>query len=126
MVSLTLPPYARMLGLGVDGNIVTMPYGAHLLGAPQRLHGGTVAGLMEIAANYAVRAALDGEPATLKPVNVTVNYLRGGKPIDAYAEATIVRLGRRVASVRVEAWQEDRSKLIADARMNILIRRPED
>lgn len=123
----TLPPYARMLGLRIDGDILTMAFAQHLIGAPvpPRLHGGTVAGLMEIAANLKVRAALGADdPAQLKPINVTVNYLRGGGPVDSHAEAFIVRLGRRVANVRVEAWQEDRQRLIAEAQLNILIDRP--
>lgn len=116
-----LPPYARMLGLSVADGIVSMPYAPHLIGAPQRLHGGTVAGLLEIAANLEVRRALRGSGARLKPINVTVSYLRGGGPVESHAQAFIVRLGRRVANVRVEAWQADRQRLIAEAQLNILI-----
>jgi acyl-coenzyme A thioesterase PaaI-like protein len=78
---------------------------------------------MEIAANLAVRDALSGEAATLKPINVTVDYLREGAMEDTSAQAFIQRIGRRVANVRVEAWQTDRARLIAAARMNILILR---
>lgn len=116
-----LPPYAAMLGLSREGSFVRMPFGAHLIGSPGRLHGGAVAGLMEIAAGIAVREALADESARMKPVNVTVDYLREGAPEDCLAEAIIMRLGRRVANVRVEAWQGDRGRLIAAARMNMLI-----
>lgn len=120
-----MPPYAAMLGLRREGSVLVMPFQVLLIGSPGRLHGGTVAGLMEIAANLAVRDALGDEPAQLKPVNVTVDYLREGAPEDTRAEAIIQRIGRRVANVRVEAWQADRSRLIAAARMNILIVREE-
>jgi uncharacterized protein (TIGR00369 family) len=120
-----MPPYAAMLGLRREGAVLVMPFELRLIGSPGRLHGGAVAGLMEIAANIAVRDALAGEQAQLKPVNVTVDYLREGAPHDTYAEAVIQRIGRRVANVRVEAWQADRSRLIAAARMNILIVREE-
>lgn len=120
-----MPPYAAMLGLRREGSVLVMPFQLLLIGSPGRLHGGTVAGLMEIAANIAVRDALGGEAAQLKPVNVTVDYLREGAPEDTHAEAVIQRIGRRVANVRVEAWQSDRSRLIAAARMNILIVRAE-
>lgn len=120
-----LPPYAAMLGLRFDGAIVTMPFGVHLIGSPGRLHGGSLAGLMEIAANIKVRTALEGAPAAVKPVNVTVDYLREGAPEDSFAEATIMRMGRRIANVRVEAWQSDRARPIAAARMNLLIVRDE-
>jgi uncharacterized protein (TIGR00369 family) len=120
-----MPPYAAMLGLRREGSVLVMPFQYLLIGSPGRLHGGTVAGLMEIAANLVVREALGDEPAQLKPVNVTVDYLREGAPEDTHAEAIIQRMGRRVANVRVEAWQSDRSRLIAAARMNILIVREE-
>lgn len=120
-----LPPYAELLGLSVgDDGVFTMTYGDHLIGAPGRLHGGAVAGLMEMAANITVARAVDNPAAALKPVNVTVDYLREGGMEDSHARATIVRLGRRVANVRVDAWQSDPGRLIAAARMNILISRP--
>jgi uncharacterized protein (TIGR00369 family) len=123
MTTAVLPPYAAMLGLRREGGAMVMPFQALLIGAPGRLHGGSVAGLMEIAANLAVRDALSGEAATLKPINVTVDYLREGAMEDTSAQAFIQRIGRRVANVRVEAWQTDRARLIAAARMNILILR---
>jgi uncharacterized protein (TIGR00369 family) len=121
----SLPPYAAMLGLRLTGTVLTMPFGVHLIGSPGRLHGGSLAGLMEIAANMAVRNALEGASAAIKPVNVTVDYLREGALEDSFAEAIIMRMGRRVANVRVEAWQGDRTRLIAAARMNMLIVRDE-
>lgn len=123
MTDVALPPYATLLGLRREGTALVMPFQYLLIGAPGRLHGGTVAGLMEMAANIAVRDALGGEPALLKPINVTVDYLREGAPEDTFAEAFIQRIGRRVANVRVEAWQSDRARLIAAARTNILILR---
>ncbi len=120
----TMPPYASMLGLVRSGATFTMPFSSHLIGSPGRLHGGAVAGLMEIAANVLVRDAVDEPEAALKPVNVTVDYLREGTMEDTHAEAFIMRIGRRVANVRVEAWQGDRKRLIAAARLNLLIVRP--
>lgn len=119
-----MPPYAAMLGLNRLGNLICMPFGPHLIGTPGRLHGGAVAGLMEIAANMTVRDAINDPEAALKPVNVTVDYLREGVLEDTHAEAFIMRLGRRVVNVRVEAWQADRGRLIAAARLNFLIVKP--
>ena len=121
---MAMPPYATMLGLVRSDAGFTMPFGVHLIGSPGRLHGGAVAGLMEIAANVCVRDAVDDPGTSLKPVNVTVDYLREGRMEDTHAEAFILRLGRRVANVRVEAWQGDRNRLIAAARMNVLVLRP--
>jgi uncharacterized protein (TIGR00369 family) len=122
-VETSLPPYAAMLGLRREGKVLVMPYAELLVGSPGRLHGGSVAGLMEMAANLAVLDALAGETAQVKPVNVTVDYLREGALEDVFAEAFLMRIGRRVANVRVEAWQRERGRLIAAARMNMLIAR---
>jgi uncharacterized protein (TIGR00369 family) len=119
-----LPPYAATLGLVdmPDGGL-TMPFSPALIGAPGRLHGGALAGLLELVALRTVLAAL--EPgATAKPINVTVDYLREGRMEDTHAKATITRLGRRVANVRAEAWQESPQRLVVAARLNILLDRP--
>lgn len=119
-----LPPYAATLGLvpGPDGGF-TMPFAPSLIGAPARLHGGALAGLLELVALRTVLASL--EPgATAKPINVTVDYLREGQMKDTHARATITRLGRRVANVRAEAWQDSPDRLVVAARLNILLDRP--
>ncbi|MGB3721642.1 MAG: PaaI family thioesterase [Pacificimonas sp.] len=124
-------PYARTLGLSYaimgEEVILTMPYAKTLIGSPQppRLHGGTVAGLMEITSMAQLLHSLRGEDAVpaIKPIDVTVDYLRAGQPVDTFARATIVRLGRRIANVRVEAWQEDAAKPIAASRMNLMLAR---
>lgn len=123
-----LPPYARWLGLSTrrseQGDLLwVMPFGDQVLGRPGFLHGGAIAGLLEFAALGALYDALEGQPATLKPINVTVDFLRGGTAQETCAAATIARLGKRVANVEAHAWQEDRTRPIAAARMNVLIRR---
>jgi acyl-coenzyme A thioesterase PaaI-like protein len=49
--------------------------------------------------------------------------MRGGIGHDTYAAARVTRLGKRVANVEAHAWQLDRTKPIAAAQMNILLRR---
>jgi uncharacterized protein (TIGR00369 family) len=118
-------PYARTLGLTQrdDGArvILTMAWKDTLMGRPGFLHGGAIAGLLENAAWANVMAALDGADATLKPIAITVDFLRGGKPEDAHASARIVRLGRRVAVVHAYAWQADERKPIASADLKLLV-----
>jgi uncharacterized protein (TIGR00369 family) len=128
-----LPPYAELLGLrterGADGEILwVMPFGEQVIGRPGFLHGGAIAGLLEFAAFGALYDALrDGEDGgagvTAKPINVSVDFMRGGVDHDTYAAAIITRLGNRVANVEAHAWQQDRAKPIAAARMNLLLRR---
>jgi len=124
-----LPPYARLLGLqtsDVAGRLrFIMPWQDDVQGRPQFLHGGAIAGLLEFAAFGTLRRALaaEGGSATMKPINVTVNYLVGGRDRETYAEAIIERLGRSVANVDAVAWQDDRDKPIATARINFLLDR---
>jgi uncharacterized protein (TIGR00369 family) len=115
-------PYAITLGLRRDGARVVMPFADGLMGRPGFLHGGAIAGLLENAAWVTVLAALPAD-ATIKPISVTVDYLRGGAMVDTCAEAEIVRLGRRIANVLVTAWQEDRAKPIATANLKMMIER---
>jgi uncharacterized protein (TIGR00369 family) len=123
----TLPPYAELLGLraerGADGALLwVMPFREEVVGRPGFLHGGAIAGLLEFAALGTLYDAL-GDGATARPVNVSVDFMRGGTDHDTYASATITRLGKRVANVEAHAWQQDRDKPIAAARMNLLLRR---
>jgi acyl-coenzyme A thioesterase PaaI-like protein len=94
-----------------------------VVGRPGYLHGGAIAGLLEFAALGAVYDALGDERATAKPINVTVDFMRGGTDQESHAGAVITRLGARVANVEAHCWQQDRAKPIAAARMNLLIRR---
>jgi uncharacterized protein (TIGR00369 family) len=115
-------PYAATLGLRRDGAQVVMPFVDGLLGRPGFLHGGAIAGLLENTAWVAVLDALPDD-AKIKPITVTVDFLRGGAMVETHAEAEIVRLGRRIANVLVTVWQEDRAKPIATANLKMMIER---
>lgn len=126
-----LPPYAQFLGIRTERSetgelLFVMPFGDVVLGRPGYLHGGAIAGLLEFAAFGALYEALGGPgTASVKPVNVTVQYMRGGTQHDTHAAALVTRLGNRVANVEAHAWQLDRDKPIAAAQLNILLRRDE-
>jgi acyl-coenzyme A thioesterase PaaI-like protein len=47
----------------------------------------------------------------------------GGRDRETYASAVVERLGRSVANVEAFAWQEDRARPIASARINFLLER---
>jgi len=122
-----LPPYAQLLGLSAerDGDgapVLVMPFGVDVLGRPGFLHGGAISGLMEMAAIVALYDALAGEGGgEVKPVNVTVDFMRGGRDKPTRSRGIVTRLGTRVANVEATAWQDDPAKPIAAARMNYLI-----
>lgn len=122
-------PYAALMGFiearDADGRLMlVMDFAEDKTGRPGYLHGGAIAGLLESAGFAGLADAIGESPAPrLKPINVTVTYMRGGVEKRTYARAMIERLGRRVANIEVTAWQDDPAKPIAMAQMNILIDR---
>ena len=127
-MSSPLPPYAEALGIALDHDedgvpILFFDYSDRVAGRPGFLHGGAMSGLMEMAAIAALRHELErrGEAMKLKPVNVQVEFMRGGTQQRTFAMGTVTRAGRRVALLNAEAWQDDRSKPIALAQMKVLL-----
>jgi uncharacterized protein (TIGR00369 family) len=123
-----LPPYALALGIVVDhmegaAPVLSFDFSEKVHGRPGFLHGGAIGGLLEMAAIAALRAALAerGAVPRLKPVNVTVEFLRGGTQQRTFALGRVTRAGRRIANVSAEAWQDDPSRPIATAWMNVLL-----
>lgn len=131
-------PYVRWLGVTVDrrGDELTavLPFSDKLIGNPvlPALHGGVTAAFLETTAVLGLLwATLDGRhglpdgdeglPRLPKTIDFTVDYLRSGTARDAYARARVVRLGRRYASVQVEAWQDRRERPFAQANGHFLM-----
>jgi uncharacterized protein (TIGR00369 family) len=116
-------PYARFLGVrleaGESGPIAVLPFAERLIGNPvlPALHGGAVASFLELAA----LARLDAEGRPARTIDITVDYLRPARPITTYAQARILKLGRRAANLSVEAWQDDRTSPVAALRGHFLI-----
>ena len=125
-----LPPYAQLLQLRIDycdGDCrFVMPFREDVVGRPGYLHGGAIAGLLEFSAFAALRRAIGDDAVTMKPVTVTIDYMRGatrGRG-ETRAASRIERLGQRIANVEAVAWQSDRAKPVAAARINFLLERP--
>ena len=123
-----LPPYALSMGIGVErfeagAPVLTLDFAEIVMGRPGYLHGGAIGGLLEMAAIAALRQALAerGAVPRLKPVNMTVEFLRGGTDRRTFALGRVTRAGRRIANVSAEAWQGDPAKPIASAWMNVLL-----
>ena len=137
-------PYIGFLGVSFDrrGDELTgvLSYDPKLIGNPllPALHGGAIASFLEVTAIMELsfnllwddvesgRIAADSlTPETLprlpKTIDFTVDYLRSGLPRDAYARARVNRQGRRYASVHVEAWQDNRQRLFAQATGHFLM-----
>jgi uncharacterized protein (TIGR00369 family) len=123
-----IPPYAELLKLGfeeIDGDVrVTMPFHDDVIGRPGFLHGGAIAGLLEFAAFTSLARRIGDDKVAMKPVTVTIDYMRPGLDKETYATAVIERLGSTMANVEAFAWQERRDQPIASARLNFLLERP--
>jgi acyl-coenzyme A thioesterase PaaI-like protein len=123
-----LVPYSRFLGLSgrMEGEelVTTMKFSKDLIGNPAlpALHGGTLGALLESSAIFELlwRAETIVLPKT---ITITVDYLRSGAAVDTHARSVVTRHGRRVANVRVEAWQTDRNTPVATAHAIFLVMR---
>lgn len=137
-------PYVQFLGIEFDrrGDELTavMPYEDGLIGNPMipALHGGAIAGFLEVTAVIGLAWSVLWEelesgvkhidditsgqmPRLPKTIDFNVDYLRSGLPRDSYARARVNRSGRRYASVHVEAWQDQRARLFAQATGHFLM-----
>ena len=125
-----LPPYAKLLNLRFetqeDGSVlIIMPYHEDVVGRPGYLHGGAIAGLLEFAAFSGLARSIGDDSVVMKPVTVTVDYMRPGGERETYSSATVERLGSSIANVEAYAWQDQRDQPIASARLNFLLERPD-
>lgn len=119
-------PYMRFLGMRVElaGDEMTaiLPFSPHLVGNVMlpALHGGVIGAFLEMSAlaQLAVREPLRRLPRT---IDVTIEYLRPGRALTTYARAEVVKLGRRIANVHVEAWQEARGAPVAALRGHFML-----
>ncbi|MEM1004629.1 MAG: PaaI family thioesterase [Pseudomonadota bacterium] len=140
-------PYIRFLNISFDrrGDEVTgiLNFDEKLIGNPllPAIHGGVTAAFLEVTAVITLSwehmfADIESGRITAdaivednsirfpKTIDFTVDYLRSGLPRDAYARAFVNRAGRRYASVRVEAWQDNHTKLFAQATGHFLMPQP--
>lgn len=121
-----LIPYAQVIGLECeieDGAILTrLKHRDSNIGNYQTgvLHGGTVAALLEHAAIFQLLYEMDIQ-ALPRIINISVDYLRPGRAQDTFARATLIKQGRRIANVRIQAWQSDPSKPVAAAHAHFLL-----
>jgi len=125
-LALELIPYARFIGVAVedgeDGPICRLPFRDDLVGnvALPALHGGVVGAFLELTALVGLIDQTDGDRMP-RPINFSVNYLRSVGPRETRARAEIVKHGRRIANVRVIAWQDDPAKPVAAGVGNFLV-----
>jgi len=122
-------PIVQTLGMHCDikgdDMIGVLPFREKLIGnfTIKALHGGAMGTFLELTAMAQLFLGTDvARPP--RTINITVDYLRQGRAQDLYARATVVKLGRRMASVRAEAWQSERDKPVAALLGHFLLAEP--
>ena len=119
-------PYTRFLGLKAtlrDERVrIHLPFTHDVVGNPniQSLHGGVAGACLETAALLQLLHVASG-PSLPRTIDFTVDYLRQARGDDLYAEADVQRIGRRVANVRMRAYQKDPNQPVALGRGNFLL-----
>ncbi|GGL20674.1 MULTISPECIES: PaaI family thioesterase [Caulobacter] len=124
-------PYARFIGMRAElaGDEMTaiLPFSDRIIGNPMlpAIHGGVLGAFMEMTAlaQLSVAEPLKRQPRT---IDISIEYLRSGRPLTTFARARINKVGRRIANVHVEAWQEQRAAPIAALRGHFLLTSAED
>src|SRR5215469_6850105 len=111
-------PYIRFLGMRAElaGDEMTaiLPFSEHLVGNPiiPALHGGVVGAFLEMTA-LAQLSVSETQRRQPKTIDVTIEYLRPARALTTYARADLRKVGRRIANVQVEAWQDQRDSPVA-------------
>ncbi|GAB5467833.1 MAG: PaaI family thioesterase [Rhodospirillales bacterium] len=121
-------PYARFLDLTAElaeGRVrLTLPFDPSLIGNTflPAIHGGALAGLLEMTASMELlwQHQSIGLP---KVVTTTVDFRRSAAARDCYAQAEVTRLGRRLATVSVTAWQDASDRPVASAQAHFKLDR---
>ena len=140
-------PFCKTLGIKLDclGNEITahLPFKKDFIGNPAipALHGGIIGSFLEITAiiqlSWAIflerkddqiklkKSSLEVQDTILqripKTIDITIDYLNSGRPVESFARAKINKIGRRYASVSVKSWQDEPNKPFAMASGHFLV-----
>lgn len=119
-------PYARSLGVAVVREQGEFIY--HLPPSPGNignatlpaLHGGALGGFMETAG--LLQLMMQMRVAKIpKVVDFSIDYIRAGLLVDTWCRCQVIREGRKLANLHIEAWQSNPATPIARARANVLL-----
>jgi len=121
-------PYASLLGMtatyeaDTDKLLLCLPGSKSNIGNPTlpALHGGAIGGFMEISAGIHLLMTMDTLEVP-RVVDFSIDFVRAGRLEDTWASCDVVRQGRKLVNVAIQAWQQDRESPIATARAHFLI-----
>ena len=104
----------ELVSLDATGIAIRMPWRAEFVSDPDRgyTHGGVVASLIDLAADYAVAAKLGRGAPT---VDMRVDYHRAAMPGPLLARAAVIKLGGTLATAEARVLDEH-DELVASGR----------
>jgi uncharacterized protein (TIGR00369 family) len=104
----------RLVSLDAAGVVIEMPWREEFVSDPQGryTHGGILASLIDLSADYAIAAQLGRGVPT---VDLRVDYHRPAFPGRLVAHARVVKLGSTLASAEAQVFDED-NYLVASGR----------
>jgi uncharacterized protein (TIGR00369 family) len=122
-------PFNRFLGIEVaelrSGFArLEIPFRPELIGNPllSALHGGVISALIDVAGGAAAMTQIAlGD--MLSTIDLRIDYLRPGQPHRLAAEAHVLRMGGRVASVDMKAFHPEGGTVVATGRGVYNVRR---
>ena len=117
----------RFVSVSPARGSLSVPWREDLVGDPdtQVIAGGVVTTLLDHTCGLAMGAAAGQEPFSTATLDLRIDYMRPAAPrTGIVCEAHCYKLTRSVGFVRAEAWDVDRSDLVATAQAAFFLNRP--
>ncbi len=105
--------------------LLKLPFRPELVGDPRvsRWHGGIIAALLDSAGGAAAITTLTGEEDQCSSIDIRLDYLRPGKPLDLLAEGKVVRDGSSVLFTTMRAWHPETGETVTEGRAVYRVKR---
>jgi uncharacterized protein (TIGR00369 family) len=117
----------RLISVDVGRGSIEAPWREDLVGDPdtQVIAGGVVTSLLDHTCGLAMAAAAGTQPFSTATLDLRIDYMRPAAPrTGVIAEAHCYKLTRSIGFVRAEAWDVDRTDLVATAQAAFILNRP--
>src|SRR4051794_37419290 len=119
----------QLLSVGDARGSIEVPWREDLVGDPdtQVIAGGVVTSLLDHTCGLAMAAAASSQPFSTATLDLRIDYMRPAAPrAGVTCEAHCYKLTRTIGFVRAEAWDADRSDLVATAQAAFVLNRPRE
>jgi uncharacterized protein (TIGR00369 family) len=124
-------PANKLLGLNIlelekNYTKIHIPFKEEFIGdyVQKRWHGGFQASIADSAGSIAAMTTLTDLTEKISTIDIRVDYLHGSEPKDLYAEAEIIKSGKRIVKADIKLYHK-KDKIIAIARAAFSVLRKE-